>query len=152
MHIRLSAALRYAQFSTVKSTWRRRRRRRSGGAAWRGRPEVDAAYFAGHFGENSAYFCITPSPFPPPFTPRCGCDATLLYDKAAPVAAQRCSRIQGENDARFGLSIRSFRPTPPPLLSLFAVIKNRPSSASRKHSARGEKIKKKLPLVSFYKW
>lgn len=90
------------------------------------------------FGENSAYFCITPSLFASPFTPSRGCDAALLYDKAAPVAAQRCG-TQRENDAPpfhplLSTGASSF-------LSLFAVIKNRrvPKTSRGEETIGGKK-------------
>lgn len=114
------------QFSTVKSTWRRRR----------GRPEVNV----GHFGENSAYFCIKccgpvplPSPSPPPPVPLPR-RAALLYDKAASVA--RLLRDSTRKRCAFRPS-SLFLPLPPidrptdhrgdasSLLLLFAVIKSR---------------------------
>lgn len=96
---------RYVQFSTVKSTWRRSSLRDAT------RQKSTRHTSPATFGENSAYFCITPFPFPSPFSPSRDCDAAVLYDKAAPVVAQRCE-TQRENDARFHPFIRSSRPAP----------------------------------------
>jgi len=106
------------QFSTVKSTWRRRR----------GRPEVDV----GHFGENSAYFCIkccgpVTLPSPSPLLP-CLYPVARLYYTIKPRQLRDCCGIQRENDARFALhpfsspSLRSTdRPTDRPLRGRFVV-------------------------------
>jgi len=103
---------------------------------------VDAAHLAGHFGENSAYFCITPSLFPPPFARLRR--ATLLHDKTAPVAAQRCG-TRRENDAPFHPVLLADALPPP---RFFAVIK----SGRSFRNDRVSRVQGKLRLIGSNKF